>query len=478
MDFRRILANAIARRIAVVLVAVALAWIGLGDARAQATDTHADQGSAYAHCKAGQARAIADAPSNRIRQVPADGGCRVVSGTQYTCYFATNNTLNGPVNQEAFCLNSASIPYVHQFSASCASRPDYVGRPPMSTNYPVPPVQGASSCMNGCTTGWYNNGDGTWSGVALGSVCTDQQHREECELTGDRVWNAYIGMCQPKQEKCTAEQIKNAATGACEDTCPAGMKMDGTGVCVQAEDDCPAGNIKAPSGECLPGDGQCAAGEARRPNGTCGKDSDGDGEADEDDEDPENDPDKETASGGDSCDSPPSCSGGAIACMQVKIQWRIDCNTRKSANVTGGTCGAIPVCTGKSCDALEYSQLLQQWKAACALEAIAAGAGGGGDGDAVVDLLTGPGSINSNAGGGDSLDDGNPWSDEGEEHEPDASGYGWSRSCPSPPSLSLPGGQSVQIDLTPLCNWVSLGGTLVLILAGLMSLRIVAGGTA
>lgn len=333
------------------------------------------------------------------------------------------------------------------------------------------------SCKDGCVTAWYNNGDGTWTGDSMSSVCTPDWLKDNCAEAGEGYfWNAYAGLCQPPKEACDANQTKDAVTGECKDSCPAGMVMDAQGVCEAAEDDCPAGNVKAPSGECLPGDGQCAAGEARRPNGTCGKDSDGDGEADEDDEDPENDPDKETASGGDSCDSPPSCSGGAIACMQVKIQWRIDCNTRKSANVTGGTCGAVPVCAGKSCDALEYAQLLQQWKAACALEALASGAGGGGDG--VVELLTGPGSINSNAGGGDSLEDGNPWAEEGEEYEPDASGYGWSRSCPSPPSLSLPGGQSVQIDLTPLCNWVSLGGTLVLILAGLMSLRIVAGGAA
>ena len=474
MDFQRILANAIARRIAYVLVAIALAWLGIGNARAQsagcAPGAGCDQGEAY----------IAAVEWANIR---GPAVCQMIGGSSST-YLGPNVVQSGPDSYSAqvSCSiggSSASAGSTYfVIGDSCAARPDYIGRPPMSTNYAVPPVQGATSCMSGCTTYWYNNGDGTWSGVPGGSVCTDQQHKDECELTGDAVWNAYIGMCQPKEQKCSANQVKNAATGECDDTCPVGLKMDGTGVCVQAEDDCPAGNVKAPSGECLPGDGQCAVGEARRPNGTCGKDSDGDGEADEDDDDPENDPDKETASGGDSCDSPPSCSGGAIACMQVKIQWRIDCNTRKAANVTGGTCGAIPVCTGKSCDALEDSQLLQQWKAACALEKIAAGASGGGDGDGVVELLTGPGSINSNAGGGDSLEDGSPWGEEGDEYEPDASGYGYSRACPSPPSFTLPGGQSVSIDLTPLCNWVSLGGSMVLLLSGLLSLRIVAGGNA
>ena len=280
------------------------------------------------------------------------------------------------------------------------------------------------------------------------------------------------------------------------------MVLGADGTCSNEKNECPAGNVKAPSGECLPGEGQCAAGEARTTQGTCGRDTDGDGVPDVEDpdidgdgipndEDPDQDGDgndetpeekardKGQASGGDSCVSPPTCSGDAIACMQVKLQWRIDCNTRKNRNISGGSCAAMPVCTGDKCDAIEYASLIQQWKAACALEKLALGdSGGGGDGDAVVDLLTGPGSINSNAGGGDSLEDGGPWGDEGEEYEPDASGYGWSRSCPSPPSFTLPGGQSVQIDLTPLCNWVSLGGMLVLILAGLMSLRIVAGGAA
>lgn len=475
MDFKRILANAVARRVALVLVAAVFAWLGLGNARAADLP---DAGAAYQACMARVEVIIAQSPNNR----------RVYSGTcshnpnvsattaGYECKYQAKNYADEWVTI-GICNNDRW--YYYPKASTCGGRPNYVGAPPYSTMSGFP-VQGAMSCVDGCVASWYNNGDGTWTGSyggGVGNICTPHELKEDCASMGTGyAWNSYAGLCQPPKKNCEANQTQDAVTGECKDSCPAGMVMDAQGVCAAAEDDCPAGNVKAPSGECLPGDGQCAAGEARRPNGTCGKDSDGDGEADEDDEDPENDPDKETASGGDSCDSPPSCSGGAIACMQVKIQWRIDCNTRKSANVTGGTCGAVPVCAGKSCDALEYAQLLQQWKSACALEALASGAGGGGDG--VVELLTGPGSINSNAGGGDSLEDGNPWSEEGEEHEPDASGYGWSRSCPSPPSFSLPGGQSVQIDFTPLCNWVSLGGTLVLILAGLMSLRIVAGGAA
>lgn len=477
MNFRRMLASALARRVAYVIVAAALAWLGLGEARAQnaclTTADACDQGQAYQVCISHATAVVAMDPAQRRDPICTSSGG--TSGYYYGAYQRCVGPSPSNCTWETGHTGGAGLA---QYVSSCASRANYTGSAPYSTQSGFP-VQGAMSCKDGCVTAWYNNGDGTWTGDATSNICTPDWLKENCAAAGTGYfWNAYAGLCQPPKESCESNQTQDAVTGECKDSCPTGMVMDATGVCSTEQDDCPAGNVKAPSGECLPGDGQCAAGEARRENGTCGKDSDGDGEADEDDDDPENDPEEESASGGDSCDSPPSCSGGAIDCMQVKIQWRIDCNTRKAANVSGGTCGAMPVCTGKSCDAVQYASLIQQWKAACALEKIASGNSGGDDGNAVVDLLTGPGSINSNAGGGDSLENGSPWGDEGEEFEPDASGYGYARSCPSPPSITLPGGQSVSIDLTPLCNWVALGGSLVLLLSGLMSLRIVAGGSA
>ena len=100
-----------------------------------------------------------------------------------------------------------------------------------------------------------------------------------------------------------------------------------------------AGSI--PDGKCLPGDGQCAAGEVRGPDGTCKKDGDGDGQ-------PDDPGDKDTFAGGDDCSVPPSCGGSPIMCGQARIQWRIDCNTRKNRNIAGGTCNTMPVCTGES----------------------------------------------------------------------------------------------------------------------------------
>lgn len=229
----------------------------------------------------------------------------------------------------------------------------------------------------------FNNGDGTWTGYysASGNACTNATLQEACGTMSGMHWNAWNQTCEPKEPECTANQVKDSVTGLCKDTCPAGMVVNQNGQCDPEPDTCPAGHIRSPEGACLPGEGQCAAGEAPRQNGTCGRDSDGDGQADEDDDNPDNDPDKPSFSGGDNCDNPPSCSGDVIMCGQARIQWRIECNTRKDRKITGGACGAVPLCVGKNCDALEYSSLLMQWRTTCAIEklSITGGVGGGGE---------------------------------------------------------------------------------------------------
>jgi hypothetical protein len=154
------------------------------------------------------------------------------------------------------------------------------------------------------------------------------------------------------------------------------LQQDGT--CANEKNECPAGYIKSPAGTCLPGDGQCAKGEALGKDGTCKRDSDGDGVPDEGEDDGTADP---TFSGGDSCDSPPSCSGDVIMCGQARIQWRIDCNTRKNRNISGGSCNSPPICTGEKCDAMEYSSMLFQWRSACAAEKLLAKNGSDSSGD-------------------------------------------------------------------------------------------------
>lgn len=476
MKFGRIFANAISRRVAYVLVAMALAWLGFGEARAQTYSTQCTQPSA--NCTQGDAYSVCASNVGLHAITFGNNGNKcVLSPNETTRHYFTAGPSGSPVY-----LNGVSPNYYFSAAGSCAAQPSQT----FASDARIP--TGSVGCANGgpgndCEFVVTSNGDGTYTrsfsipGLGACEVIPD------CPTGPLSQWYMHpgTGLCQPVEQECAANQTKNPKTGACDDACPSGMVADPEGLCKPASEDCPAGNVRAPSGQCLPGEGQCAAGEARRPNGTCGRDSDGDGQADEDDEDPENDPDRETASGGDSCSAPPSCSGGPIDCLQAKIQWRIDCNTRHKVNVTGGACGAMPVCVGENCKAMEYAQLLQQWKAACALEKLANADGGGegGNNADLIALLTGPGSINGEHGGTGGMPGGDgpfQWG-EGEEHEPDTAGFGYGSSCPSPPSFTV-GGRTISIDLTIMCQWVSLAGSIVLVLAGLASVRIVSGGIA
>ena len=458
---------------AISLCGVVLAlWIaGAGAARAS---EHADQGEAYAHC---EEQAAALIRGEHRRRSPRTCEYTNFSSTvgRYTCWMESRTNDSQPFRENP-CVGNSSTHHNFPRSATCSARQDYVGAPPTSTASGYV-RQGSISCMNGCAATWYANGDGTWSGMySAGTVCTNDNMREQCSSIEGYHWNAYIGACEPKEQHCSADQIKNAATGECESVCPAGMVMGADGTCSTEKSECPAGNVKAPSGECLPGEGQCAAGEARRANGTCGKDSDGDGIADVDDDDPDNDG-KESASGGDTCDAPPACNGGAIDCMQVKIQWRIDCNTRRNRNVSGGTCASVPVCTGEKCDALEYAMLIQQWKASCALEKLAnasPGTPGGGNGgsnamdpvssDGVLGADLDPATVRRGFGGG--------WGGTPSDLEFDESGYGFVRTCPSLPTIDVLG-RPISFDTAVFCDWMRLGGVFVMIMAYLAGLAII-----
>ncbi|WP_442684425.1 virulence factor TspB C-terminal domain-related protein [Stenotrophomonas sp. JC08] len=376
--------------------------------------------------------------------------------------------------------------FVFQTSKTCASRPDYNGAYPYQLF--GQPRAGTFTCFNGCTEAWASNGDGSFNATySLNATCTSAGDDATCKSRhGDGYYfNKHLAACEPEEPGTCPEGQEKDASGNCTlQKCPAGKKLQADGTCVNEKNECPAGNVKAPSGECLPGDGQCAAGEAKGKDGTCKRDSNGDGTPDS--EEGPDDPEKDSASGGDSCDSPPSCNGNPIMCAQWRTQWRIDCNTRKNRNIAGGHCGpgGVPVCTGDKCDAMEYAQLLQTWKASCALEKLAAGEGGGvpGSGDpdvkAIKDALTGTGGapdIGSEGTPGDSWAGGSGGGTG--SGEPDVAGYGWGGTCPTPPTIDLMG-VSINLDVGPLCSWLALGSYFVLGLAALGSLRIVGGGIA
>lgn len=251
------------------------------------------------------------------------------------------------------------------------------------------------------------------------------------------------------------------------------MVEDANGLCKPKGNECPAGQIKSPDGSCLPGDGQCAEGEVRGKDGTCKKDSDDDGEPDEGEDDGK-------FSGGDDCNAPPQCSGDNIMCGQARIQWRIDCNTRKNRNVSGGTCGAMPICTGEKCDALEYSSLLQQWRTACHLETLLGRQGGTGDGQQPG--WTKVDGMSQNPGQGETGDD-QPRLNEVaiDANSLDQSGLGGGGSCAA--IMTASGGQlsagfaSFLASPPPMfCNWINMIKAIVILVAAVTSCFILARG--
>lgn len=418
-----------------------------------------DEGLAFSECSAALSRArtwVSQTQGASIREACARSE---FAGTMmFRCSMSQGSGTYA-------CIGATSIMFA--YAASCDTRKDYNGAFPGGQ---YKPRSGSTSCDLGCNMAWFHNPDGTVNGTPTGGACTadDYDSDEDCANKGEGYYyNRQIGVCEPPESKCENGKSANSL-GKCEpEPCPEGMVQNPDGTCKKKDNECPAGNVRSPDGKCLPGDGQCAKGEVRGPDGTCKKDADDDGNPDEPG-------DKDTFSGGDDCSAPPSCSGSPIMCGQARIQWRIDCNTRKNRNIAGGACNTMPICTGEKCDAMEYSGLLMQWRSACALEKMANSTGNGGEnGDlkAIRDALTGTGGAVTTAPDRPSSDVWAPRS--GTPVKPDTGGYGWGRTCPQPPSFEV-FGNVIQINTAPLCNWLILGSYFVMGLAALASLRIIA----
>lgn len=292
----------------------------------------------------------------------------------------------------------------YYFSKSCSGEPSYTGLGPWSTGGAA--KSGSLGCRNGCDGVWSRNADSSMTWSATGGNCPDNE-KTTCDNYPDGYyWNAILKVCEPPEGKCGGRPANSLGQCAPE-PCPAGMTQQQDGTCKNKDNECPAGQIKSPAGNCLPGDGQCAQGEVRGKDGTCKKDRDGDGKPDDGEEGGE-DPDgkkKDEFSGGDDCKTPPTCSGSPIMCGQARIQWRIDCNTRKNRNIAGGACTTPPVCTGDKCDALEYSGLLMQWRTACAAEKLAQASGNGNGSDGAQPAWTMVGGMSQDPGAGSSAND-------------------------------------------------------------------------
>lgn len=162
-----------------------------------------------------------------------------------------------------------------------------------------------------------------------------------------------------------------------------------------------------------------------------GSPGDGKGEGDGDEEG-----DKGTGSGGGDCDTPPVCTGNAIACWAVEVNWKQGCNSRDSG-IDG------------------LNEMSDAINAATGAEAIQWGAALGSDGEGDMVNTRGTRTIDP-----DDLD---------------ASGFLGAGSCPVLPTATV-GGRSLPIDLTKICEFLSNLSGFVLAVAYLLAFRIIGGG--
>lgn len=413
MNIGRIFANAMARRVAYVVVALAFtavaSLLGIAEAHAQ-TAGCTYNGPLQATCQTReQAKAAADGMTH-----PTAEAC--LAGQGRTWSYVTERTnptsknyrrviiyTNGGCGQSAGhrspfggaswnieCPAGQTWNDLLQICSECPAGEQTPTFPSMIGAYRCPTGQCAQLAV-GCSATGPTPNHICWE-VVGGAKCTGN---ESCPTGFNK--DPTTGTCWPK-EQCPPGHIEDE-NGEClpPQSCPEGQHKDQFGICKPNDSECPAGQVKSPEGNCLPGDGQCSQGYAKGRDGTCKKDSDGDGEPDEEEEedcegeDCEGESDgkgKGTFEGGDNCNAPPICSGDNIMCGQAKLQWRIECNTRKNAVIAGGQCNQVPQCTGDGCKALDYAILLTTWRTACALEA-RTGTGLPGEGGGLEDYLKG-----------------------------------------------------------------------------------------
>lgn len=222
-------------------------------------------------------------------------------------------------------------------------------------------------------------------------------------------------------------------------------------------------------------------------------DSDGDGIGDNADiapDDPDNGEDEgegnetdNSASGGGDCNAPPTCKGDGIACNTNFQVWKLRCQGTAHGSVTGNVQDCNQTITVVSPDPIANAQLLALRKIACTEQGGGTGSGDGfGTGDSdnlgtIADAVRGDGEPDNSIG---PEEPGDAWFGEGDGEVPtefDESGYGFTRTCPTIPPISV-FGNMIEFDIGPLCEWSTLGGYIVVALAGLACVRIISGRAA
>ncbi len=347
-----------------------------------------------------------------------------------------------------------------------------------SRTTPFFPPSGSVRCMDGCESVFRDNGDDTTTYSPNGKTC---DRKPDCDAQGkNMVWNAMLGVCQPVEPECPPGKVKTGNACTDEKPCPDGMALV-AGSCKKKDEECPSGMVRSPLGSCIPGDGQCAQGEVRGADGTCKRDKDDDGNPD-----PTGPDDPETFSGGDTCTSPPSCSGSPVMCGQARIQWRIECNTRRNNNISGGHCSqsGMPTCTGEKCNAMEYAGLLMQWRSACALEKMAGEKAESpgtsktdANGNGVPDALEGRGEVTGIGDNAADIASAKKWGIGLSTDSLDTSNmFGGAGTCPEPPAITIMGKTVSSAEFPYFCRIAAILRALILIFGAYSAIRILMGG--
>lgn len=175
------------------------------------------------------------------------------------------------------------------------------------------------------------------------------------------------------------------------------------------------------------------------------------------DGDPAEGGDEGSATGGGDCDTPPVTTGDPVVGMVARQAWETRCAVDKTNAVT--TTGSITDCSapftveGNTANAIKLRSMR---KSNCPLEGEAAPAEasylGDGTGEpSASDVMS------TRTWGADGFDQ---------------SGFGWGQACPALPTIEFRG---TTINLDPngtFCDWMTLGGFFVVLMAGLACFRI------
>ena len=477
-DIAYLVKSAVVRRVVVVVIALVLGWLGIGRVHAQTQDANCTNSSFYGDqsTRCGSAAIAHQQAEAAVKQRLTDVG---VAGVPYFYSDVASNAFWPNGRRVQYRAKDLSGNVLAQVYGHAMRDYDNDNKCPSGkvwneashtcwTDCTVPkhyddtfrPPNGSLACdansitdrSDGCEVVYLGNADGTYSADRTLQHCDANNYT----CGSGYYYSVGLNVCAPiEPEQCPTGTTEVDGVCTKRDTCPDGMKLTPTGTCKPDENTCPAGKTKAPDGSCV--DNSCPAGQIKGADGTCKKDANGDGQEDA----------EKSFSGGDSCSTPPACNGDPILCGSARIQWRIDCNTRTKVNISGGSCSAVPICTGEKCNAMEYAQLLQQWRGTCALEKLAEGqkAGGGSCGEGKPDAdCSGLPDVLEN--GGAAVPDKDPTVDDGESStaiwsQVDKAGWLGGGSCPGLPTFSF---QGFQYDFgTIICQQGDvLGGLLYL----------------